>query len=285
MDLPLGTAVRKGAGAASAWRPEHNIPCPLLTAALAIWLVLLAGLLSCSGGGGRHTPPGAQGNFAKARQAYESGHHLRAIELLEAFEHNHPGSQYIDDAFYYLGKAHQASGEQLLARQAFNRLLNGFPRSEYAEASYFALAHSWFLSMRGPALDPEPAEEALVAFRGYLRRYPEGAHREEAELAILEVRGNLAKKDYLNGRTYMRLGRPAAARRYFRKSLEHWGESSVSAKAWDGIAHSYEAQDMWAEAREAYAALIGHLGDDPDRYEDGKKIAKSARRKMDTLPQ
>jgi outer membrane protein assembly factor BamD (BamD/ComL family) len=138
--------------------------------------------------------------------------------------------------------------------------------------------------MRGPALDPEPAEEALRACEIYLRRYPEGKHRPEAEEAILKARRNLAKKDYLNGRTYMRLGKPEGARRYFQKSLSRWEDSPVSAKAMEGIAVSYEKQKQWEDARQAYEELLKHLGDDPGRFEDGRRIAISARRRLERLP-
>jgi len=246
------------------------------------WIALAA---SCAGGRHPVHGPGAQGDFTRAKEAYEGGHHTRAIELLEAFERNHPGSQYIDDAFFYLGKSHQASREQLLARQAFQRLLDAFPRSSFAEDALFEIAHSWFLSMRGPALDPEPAEEAIRAFRSYLRRYPEGEHRSESEEAIRTVLNNLADKDYRNGRTYMRLGRPGAARRYFEMSLSRWDEATVSAKAREGIARSYEKEDRWPEARAAYESLLEHLGDDPDRFDDGSDIAARARQRLASLPQ
>ncbi len=229
--------------------------------------------------------PGAAGEFERGRSAYERGDQLRAIEILEAFERNYPGSQFIDDALFYLGKAHQANNEQILARQVFQRLLDGFPRSSYAEDALFELAQCWVLSMPGPALDPEPAEEALRACETYLRRYPEGKHRERAEQAIRTARTTLAEKDYLNGRTYMRLGKPEAARRYYQKALDRWKDAPISAKAMEGIAASYEEQKLWADARRAYGELLDHLGDDPSRFEDGPQIAAAARRRLERLPQ
>jgi outer membrane assembly lipoprotein YfiO len=250
----------------------------------AVWLALALLVGSC--GHQEHVQgPGAEGEFLKGREAYERGDQLRAIEILEAFERNHPGSQFIDDALFFLGKAHQASGEQILARQSFQRLLDGFPRSNHAEDALFELAQCWVLSMYSPALDPEPAEEALRACEVYVRRYPEGVHREAAEQAILKARTSLAKKDYLNGRTYLRLGRPEAARRYFQMSLDRWVDAPISAKAMVGIATSYEKQGQWADARQAYTVLLEHLGDDPDRFENGRQIAAAARRRLERLPQ
>jgi outer membrane assembly lipoprotein YfiO len=246
---------------------------------------LALAIVLCSCGTQDHVlGPGAAGEFERGRQAHERGDQVRAIEILEAFERNYPGSQFIDDALFYLGKAHQASGEQILARQVFQRLLDGFPRSALAEDAHFEMAQCWVLSMPGPALDPEPAEEALRACALYLRRYPEGKHREQAELATVKARTVLARKDYLNGGTYLRIGRPEAARRYFQKSLDRWKDAPVSAKAMQGVAASYEKQELWDDARRTYGELLEHLGDDPSRFEDGQDIAANARRRLERLP-
>jgi len=249
----------------------------------AMGLVLAIVLCSC-GTQERVQGPGAAGEFERGRQAHERGDQVRAIEILEAFERNYPGSQFIDDALFYLGKAHQANSEQILGRQVFQRLLDGFPRSGFAEDALFELAQCWVLSMPGPALDPEPAEEALRACGVYLRRYPEGKHRQQAELATVAARTALARKDYLNGGTYLRMGKPEAARRYFQKALDRWKDAPVSAQAMQGIAASYERQKLWDDARRAYGELLGHLGDDPSRFEDGRQIAADARRRLERLP-
>ncbi len=262
----------------SAPRAAHG-----LTLVLAVGWLVCSGLLTGAGCGSAAGPlsmPGAQGEFERGKTAYERGRHLEAIELLEAFERRHPGSQFIDDALYFLGKAHQANNEQLLARQAFERILTAFPRSSFSEDAYFEIARSWYLGMRGPALDPEPAEEAAIAFAAYLRRYPEGKYVDEARAAITEVQNTLAKKAFLNGRTYMRLGRPEAARRYFRKSYEQWPQASVAGKAVDGIARTYERQDDRARAAEFYERLVEMLAPAPDRYEDGQDLLARAKQKL-----
>lgn len=257
------------------------------SARLGVGCLLLAilALTSCAGNDGLLKGAGASSDFTKAKQEYERGHFLRAIELLVTFEREHPGSQYIDDALFYLGKAHQGNHEQLLARQSFERLLRAYPRSSYAEMALFEIARSWYLSMRGPALDPEPTENAHTAFISYLRRYPQGQYRQEAQEAIDEILDRLAEKDYLNGRTYLRLRRTTAARRYFEKALATHAEALIAAKAHEGIARSYEKEKKWSQARTAYRALLDHLGDNPDRFEDGGAIAEKARAKLASLPE
>lgn len=224
--------------------------------------------------------PGPEGEFARAQEDYERGRMLDAITRLETFERSYPGSQFIDDALFLLGKAHQANKEQILARQAFRRVLDDFPRSPFAEDALFEFAQSWFLSVRGPALDPEPAEEALRAYRIYLGRYPEGKFAADAHRGEGLALGLLARKDWMNGETYMKLRHYAAARRYFEKSLERWADSPASALALEGIARSFEKEKAAAEARAAYQRLLDHLGDDPTRFEQGESLARRARQKV-----
>jgi outer membrane protein assembly factor BamD len=241
-------------------------------------------LTGCSGRPQIVATSEAHGAFERARVAYERGDYLRAIELLEGFERAHPGSKYVDDALFLLGKSHQGNRELLLARQDFERLLRDFPRSTFAEDAAFEIANSWFLGVRGPSLDAEPAEEALRGFRSYLRRYPEGARVEEAHEGIREVLAVLAEKDYLNGRTYLRLGHAAAARRYFERSLELWPDSPVSARAIAGIARAYEREEDRAAVADTYRRLIAHLGNDPSRFERGPELLERALRALDLAP-
>ncbi len=251
---------------------------------LLILACALAWLSGCASGPGKLPSFGPEADFEVARQEFDRGHLVAAIEHLESFERNHPGSQFIDDALYYLGLARQKNNEYLLARQAFGRVVDDYPRSPLVEDARFETARSWFLAVRGAEHDAEPAEEALKAFQAYLRRYPEGKQKEAAEKAIADVLGTLARKDFLNGETYMRLGRLAAARRYFEKSLVTWADSPVSARALDGIARTFEKEENWSEARRSYERLAAHLGADPARFTKGGDLARRAREKLAELP-
>jgi outer membrane assembly lipoprotein YfiO len=252
-----------------------------LVGAGAVWL--LAAAFGC-GQSTQFGPSGtAEADFLRAQSEYESGHYVNAVELLDAFERRHPGSQYIDDALLLLGKAHQGNDEQVLARQAFEQLREDYPQSPYAEEALFQVAQSWYRSIRGPALDPEPTEEALKAFRVYLRRYPEGAFHAQALEGERGALGVLAEKAYLNGETYLKLRHYEAARRSFEHSLEQWAESPRSAEAIAGIARSYEHEGSTAEARASYQRLLDHLGADPTRYRKGAALAREASRRLAEL--
>lgn len=229
-------------------------------AALAAVLFLAAG---CGGTVPASDPLGAEGDFRRGERLVEQKRYLQAIEALDAFRNEHPGSDRIDDAIFLLGVAHQQSGEHLLARDEFVRLLRDFPQSEHREQAQFEVAMSWMAEVRGPALDPEPTEEAQKAFRTYLRLYPEGRHVAAAEENIDRCLDRLAVKAYLNGLTYLRLKAGEAARIYFEKALAVMPESSRTAEALLGLAQAHELRADPQAARSSYRAVIEFVT--PDR--------------------
>lgn len=59
------------------------------------------------------------------------GHYQAAISRLEGMFRVYPNYYDRDEAFYYLGQAYLLSGERVKSSEAFNRLFNQFPHSEY----------------------------------------------------------------------------------------------------------------------------------------------------------
>ncbi len=272
--------------------------CGYHSAFLRSPLVLAVLMIAASGCGGGLAPrrapdllvfPGgvdaARQRMAKAERAYDKGHYEEVILLLSDFDREFPGSPLFDSAFLLLGRAHQANEEYLLARQAFRRILEETPGSPLAEDALFEIGRCWFLAIGGPERDPGPAEEAISTFGQYLERYPGGKYVSEAQEGLERARETLAKKDYLNGRTYLRLGYYGAARRYFRKSLERKADSRCSGLALAGLAEAYEREGRRAEAVRVYRRLIGHLQESPQDFEKGGALLRKAQRRLRRLEQ
>ncbi len=172
-------------------------------------LLLLAALLTGCGSSkpGLQKLPGDEADFLQAKKVFDDGDYLRAVELLTAYVDTHPGSNHLDQALQFLGLSHQKTGSNLLAVEDFNRLIRDFPQSPFREEAEFERANSHFLGSLGPALDAENTESALELTKAYLLRYPEGAHREQAQVIVDKCLEKLAVKAYLNAQTYLRLKR------------------------------------------------------------------------------
>jgi len=224
---------------------------------------------------------GAEADFQRGKQLFEDRRYLQAVQVLETFRNEHPGSDLVDDAIFLLGKAHQKLDENLLAREEFDRLLRDFPQSELREEAQYERAMSWMEDARPPALDPEPTQSALEAFRAYLRNYPNGAHLEEAEKNIRVCLDRLAVKAYLNGETYLRLRQPQAARIYFEKSLSTLSDFSRAGDAMMGLARVAEMLGEEEQARAAYTQLLNYAS--PERVQNDKRLRELRARAEEAL--
>jgi outer membrane assembly lipoprotein YfiO len=224
------------------------------------FLLLLAaaalGPLGCSSTPQPGELPGEEGDFHRAERLFRQGRYLQAVEALDAYRTEHPGSDRIDDAIFLLGMAHQKQGEDLLARDEFDRLLRDYPQSGHREEAQYERALAWLADSRGPALDPEPTEEALSAFRAYLRLYPDGVHRADAEQFEAKCLDRLALKACLNGKTYLKAKHGEAAKIYFEKSLSIRPGSTCAGDAMLGLARAHRLRGDAAAERAAWQQLL-----------------------------
>ena len=90
----------------------------------AMWLSCFA--LGCAPG---YTVQGvgAQAEFERAKHLIEEDRWFQAVEALDAFRGNHPGSDGVDDATYLLGRANDELGEHTLAQAEYDRVLSDYP--------------------------------------------------------------------------------------------------------------------------------------------------------------
>jgi outer membrane protein assembly factor BamD (BamD/ComL family) len=235
---------------------------------------------------------GAEGEFLEGQRLYEDGRCLQAVEALQRFLSNHPGSARVDDAIYYLGLSHECMGEHVLAREEFDRLLREFPQSDNREETEWRLALTYFDSRHDPDRDPEPTEQAITEFEKYLRHYPQGVHAEEAARNIRTCHEELAKKEFENGETYFELlDAWDAAIIYYEKSLEILSDSKVAGIARARLAQVYaekgdpENAELWRQRLAEYATAERLAADRSlaEQLEDASAAVEKARRKKEEL--
>lgn len=261
--------------------------CPVLI--VGIWSGM--GILGSSGCSSQHQFEGlgAEGEFLEGQRLYDSGKCLQAVETLQRFLSNHPGSARVDDAIYYLGLSHECMDEHVLAREEFDRLLREFPQSNNREESEWRLALTHFDSRHDPDRDPEPTEQAITAFETYLRHYPAGVHHEEAAQNIRLSHEELAEKEFENGETYFKLLKAwDAAIIYYEKSLEIADDSKVAGRTRARLAAAYAEKgdpqnaELWRQKLQEYATAE-RLAADPTLNEELEKasvaVAKAHKQK------
>lgn len=228
------------------------MPCARAAfAAVLLFALLTAG---CAGQGVQRAG-GAAGIYERGLGRFQNGDHYEAIQIFQEMLRDYPGSEYVDDATYYLGRAYLENSEYALAATEFDQLVTDHPESPLVPEAEFYDGESYYRQIRSPQYDPEMTEQALTRFRRFIRLYPDHALRAEAEKRVSFCRDWLAQKGNQAGQLYLRMKRPEAARVYFQRTLDRFPDSRFAAAARLGLGRAYEAQGKIEAAREAYRAV------------------------------
>jgi outer membrane protein assembly factor BamD len=155
-----------------------------------------------------------------------------------------------------LGRAYCKMKDYPAAERELNLVVRDYAESEWADDAAFTLAECEYDQIRPSQLDPTAAHRAVDELRGFLVRYPDSNRLADATRLLRDARDHLAKKDYENGRLYLRLGDPPAARKYFEGILADYGDTSWAAWAQFGLGEAAEKEGRRDEAILAYRAVV-----------------------------
>ena len=151
-----------------------------------------------SGGGPTTRPttpsprPPATNVAADSREAYENAFSLvkankygEAITAFSGFLERHGGSDYADNAQYWLGESYYASGNYPLALEAFQALVQRFPNSSKLADARLKIGFTHY--------GLEQWDEAEKALNGVIESYPgsTAARLAENRLRVMRLQGRI----------------------------------------------------------------------------------------------
>ena len=233
-----------------------------------MWPALASVCLFGAGCGEQYTgppPDSPPGQLEYARHLLERGSYYDAITELTLFTAENPGSVLLDTALFYLGEAYLGRREPAMAAAEFERLLREFPGSGHAPAARYSLGVAYDEQSLSAELDPTMTERAIEQFLLFMRLHPESQHVPAARERVNELRGKMAKKTYLNGRLYMKLKQPEAARFYFDIVSTEYPESQWAPKAIYEAGRAFEMEGNNTAAIGRYKELSRiHPGSEED---------------------
>lgn len=126
------------------------------------------------------------------------------VEILEEFQKARERHPLADDALHAIAEARVAEGELGLAIDAWQKLMDEYPRSEWAETAEFRIAMTFAAMSDGTEYDKRPLLTALQRLRGYLLRHVTGNHVTEARTAVADLEEALAGQQIEVARFYLR---------------------------------------------------------------------------------
>src|SRR5262249_33886284 len=134
-------------------------------------------------------------------------------------------------------------------------VINQFADSPFVPDARYYLGLSCWNESRPSPYDQDYTQRALTEFERFLELYPDHPRAEEVRRARAQARDRLAKKDYENGRIYLKLSQLDPALFYFRQVQSLYPESNWVSWAKLGEASVYVKRERWDDAEPVLEGL------------------------------
>ncbi len=167
-------------------------------------------------------------------------------------------------AYYYLGVAHQHTGEYILAAQAFSRVPENFPEDTMASLATYEAGVSYAKLWRRPDLDADYGTTAISTFQSFLAAYPDSPLRDSAAMAIDRLNEMFAEKNLETADLYSKQKAYDSSIIYYKDILTRYPQTKTAKKGMMGLIKAYRAISYIDDANETCAALRDKYGKDRD---------------------
>lgn len=181
--------------------------------------------------------------FNKAMGLYQSEEYANAAEAFETVIEIGRGTEYGQEAQFYLAESHYHNRRYLLAASEYERYISMFPQSEKRQEAQFQEAFCYYKLSPRYKLDQQYTRQAIEKFRLYNSRFENSDKVEEAANYITELREKLAKKHYYSADLYLRTDQYEAAIIYFDLTIDNYPETIWAQRA---LVDEIEAYNMYA---------------------------------------
>lgn len=178
----------------------------------------------------------AQSIFDEAARELEKKHCLKAAELFQKVVINFPGSALADDAQFRVGEARFCAKEYTEAVFEYQRLIDDYPNSPLAADSRYKIAACYAAQSGGIYLDQTETKKALAEYQRFIDDHPGSSLAPDAQKRIAEIKGKLASKDAHIADNYLKWGYAEAARVYYQRVLDIYGDTPWAEVARLGLA-------------------------------------------------
>lgn len=183
--------------------------------------------------------------FEKAMMQYNEEKYNDAANAFETVISIGRGTDYGQEAQYYLAESYFNAKRYLLAASEYERYAQYHPNSPRREEVDFKEALCYYEISPRYRLDQTYTNRAVEKFRLYRTRYPNTERAELAAEYISELRNKLARRDYNAADFYMRTERYNSAAIYFDLVIENYPESEPWAES--ALVTQIEAYVLYAE--------------------------------------
>jgi outer membrane protein assembly factor BamD len=163
--------------------------------------------------------------YQRAKDLYDDEKYLEAIEEFKIVSVQYQGSEYADDAQFYLAESRFYRGEFILAAAEYDNLVRMMPTSPFASTARYKKALSHYRLSPKPQLDQKYSRYAVDDFQTFIEFSPNDTLVADAEAKISELTEKMARKIFESGRLYYRMNFYRASISYFDKVISEFTDT------------------------------------------------------------
>lgn len=163
--------------------------------------------------------------YKAAFDYFNKGKYQKSAALFESMSVLTDGTERDDTVQYYWGLSNYRYKDYVTAEANFNRFVNNFPRSPFAEEARFLRIDCLYKSTYRYELDQAPTKVAIASINEYEKDYGSNLHKDDCDAMLKDLNGRLDRKAFEGARLYYNMEDYKAARVAFRNTLKDNSEN------------------------------------------------------------
>lgn len=162
----------------------------------------------------------SEAKYAAAFDYFNQGKFSKAAQLFESLSVITNGTSRDDTVQYYWGLSNYRAKDYITAETNFERFIQNFPRSPFAESAEFLHLDCLFRGTLRYELDQTPTYKTITAISEYLMNHPNSEYRSVCALMMDDLNERLDRKAFENAYLYYKIEDYLAARVALRNVLK-----------------------------------------------------------------
>jgi outer membrane protein assembly factor BamD len=169
--------------------------------------------------------------YATGAQELDRHQWSEALRYFDEVERQHPYSEWSRRSILMEAFAQYEANNYEDAIAAADRFISLYPGNPSAAYAYYLKAVCYFEEISDVGRDQAATEQAQLALREVIKRYPQSEYALDSKLKIDLVQDQLAGKEMAIGRYYLRSGNTLAAIGRFKTVLDRYQTTSHTPEA------------------------------------------------------
>jgi outer membrane protein assembly factor BamD len=194
--------------------------------------------------------------YQRGMRLFEEGNYGRAIDEFRIVTMQFGGTEFADDAQFYLAESYFNRYEFILSASEYQMLVNTMTGSPWVPMAQYKLALSYYNLSPEFYLDQDYSLKAIDEMQTFIDFFPTHELVPDAEGKIRELTEKLARKEYENARLYMKLAYYRAATRYFDIVMERFHDTPYAEQAHIGKVEALIERERYEEADEVVRQFL-----------------------------